>query len=271
MEIGIGLLGPMTATVDTASFLPGAGKPRQVLAMLALRHSRPVQTSRLIEELWGATPPRSALTTLQTYVLQLRRRLGDATERGGTAPKDILATSSGGYLLSIDKEQTDVGRFELLCKRAQQHFDEQDDQAASRLLAQALELWRGPVLSDVRAGRHLEIETMRLTEIRLGAVELRVAAELRLGHHQRLIGELMALAEAHPLHEHLHAQLILALYRSGRTGEALGAFRRLRRTLVTELGLEPGRHVRQLHEAILSGDAERLELEGPPRTALLAS
>ncbi|MFJ2865832.1 BTAD domain-containing putative transcriptional regulator [Kitasatospora sp. NPDC087314] len=244
----------MSARVDGASVLPTAAKPRQVLALLALHPQEIVQIPALIEELWGGTPPVSALTTLQTYILQLRRRLTAALPPGGPGAKEVLVTVPGAYLLAVPVEQTDVGGFERLLPAGRRALGSGDAATASRLLHQALDLWRGPVTADVPHGRRLEIEAMRLEESRLGALELRISADMRLGAHARLLGELTALTARYPLHENLHAQLMLALYRSGRTSEALDVYRALRATLVEELGLEPAAKLQRLHQAMLSAD-----------------
>lgn len=269
MDMEIGLLGPMSATVDGRSMLPSASKPRQVLALLSLRPRYVVQTEVLIEELWGAAPPRSVLTTLQTYVLQLRRGLSQVLPPDGPRAKDVITTSRGGYFLTVGQGSTDVGRFDDLFVRGQRAFRAGDCADASRLLGEALGLWRGPVVADARHGRTLEIESARLEADRLSARELRISAELRLGGHLALLGELTALAGTYPLHERVHGQLMLALHRAGRTAEAVGAFHRLRRTLIEELGLEPTRHIRQLHQALLFPDTVALAHGGRLEEAVL--
>lgn len=269
MDLEIGLLGPMSATVDGRSIVPSASKPRQVLALLSLHPRRVVQTEVLIEELWGSSPPRSVLTTLQTYVLQLRRKLSDVLPGDCPPAKDVLMTSRGGYLLTVDRADTEVGRFDDLFARGQRAFRAGDGAAAARLLRQALGLWRGPVVADARHGRTLEIESARLEADRLSALELRISAELRLGGHLALLGELTALAGTYPLHERLHGQLMLALHRSGRTADALQTFHRLRRTLIEELGLEPTGSIRQLHQALLSPDPAPVASGGALEEALL--
>ncbi|MFC4497977.1 MULTISPECIES: AfsR/SARP family transcriptional regulator [Streptomyces] len=249
--------------------LPSASKPRQVLALLSLHPRRVVQTEVLIEELWGAAPPRSVLTTLQTYVLHLRRKLSEVLPLGGPPAKDVLVTSKGGYLLTIDRTDTEVGRFDDFFVRGQRAFRAGDCVAAAQLLRQALSLWRGPVVADARHGRTLEIESVRLEADHLSARELRISAELRLGGHLALLGELTALAGAYPLHERLHGQLMLALHRAGRTADALEAFHRLRRTLIHELGLEPARNIQQLHQAMLSPDTAPIAQGGVLAEAVL--
>lgn len=255
MDVQIELLGPLSAQVGGVSVLPSAGKPRQILALLALQANQVVSVPALMEEIWGAEPPRSAPTTLQTYILQLRRKLKDAgRNRGVREAKTILVTVHGGYQLAVDPGDVDVHAFEELVGRGQSALRTQDDLAAAKLLGQALDLWRGPALVDVQQGRMVEIEVMRLEESRLGALELRIWADLRLGRHTEVLSELTALTALHSMHETLHAQFMIALYRSGRPGKSLEVFRRLRATLIDELGLEPAPRVQRLHRAILSAD-----------------
>lgn len=255
MDIQIQLLGPMAARMGDVSILPSAGKPRQALALLALQANQVVSVPMLMEEIWGTELPRSAPTTLQTYILQLRRKLNAATPlRSGGPAKTILTTVHGGYRLELPAESIDSHEFVELLGRGQEALRRSDDATAVRLLRQALDLWRGLMLVDVTHGRMLEIEVLRLEESRLGAIELRIAAELRLGRHMELLGELTALAAEHRMHESLHAQLMVALYRAGRPGAALEVFRQLRVTLIDELGLEPCPSLQRLHQAVLNAD-----------------
>ncbi|WP_055528450.1 AfsR/SARP family transcriptional regulator [Streptomyces graminilatus] len=263
MEVRV--LGPFVAQLDHTSVVPSAAKPRQVLALLALHAGQVVTVSTLLDELWGDAPPRTAPATLQTYITQLRRRL--ATALGPTAvrgPKDVLCTRYGGYALDVAGAD-DATEFHRLSTAGQAALRRGADREASVLLHQALALWRGPALADVQIGRALQVETVRLEETRLGALDARIEADIRLGRHAALLGELTALAAQHPLHETVHAQLMLALYRCGRPSHALGAYQRLRQCLVRELGLEPSTRLRRLHQAILRADPV---LESPdPTTA----
>ncbi|MDX3517411.1 AfsR/SARP family transcriptional regulator [Streptomyces scabiei] len=252
MEIRV--LGPLVAQLDHMSVVPSAAKPRQVLALLALHAGQVVTVSTLLDELWGDAPPRTAPATLQTYIRQLRRRLGTvlgpAAVRG---PKDILCTRYGGYALDVAGPD-DATQFQRLSVAGQTALREGSAREASALLHQALALWRGPALADVQIGRALEVETVRLEETRLGALDARIEADMRLGRHAALLGELTALAAQHPLHETVHAQLMLALYRSGRPSHALGIYQRLRQCLIRELALEPSTRLQRLHQAILRAD-----------------
>jgi DNA-binding SARP family transcriptional activator len=213
----IQVLGPLSAEVNGGSIVPTAGKPRQILSLLALYPGRVMPVPTLMEELWGTEPPASALTTLQTYILQLRRRLGTAMGPGApTGAKDILATRHGGYLLQIDKSCVDVNRYEELIRQGRAAYEAGDNEMSAARFGAALDLWTGAPLVDVKLGPVLDIEVMRLQESRLGTVERRIDADLRLGRHTELIAELTELTARHPHHEGLHSQAMLAMYRSGR-------------------------------------------------------
>lgn len=251
----IRVLGPLSAEIDGVSFVPSAGKPRQLLALLALNANQVLPVPTLMEEIWGTEMPRSALTTLQTYILQLRRAIGVALGRdSGLDPKDVLVTRHGGYLLQAPAGAVDAHRFERLIAAGRDALDEGDDLTASATLTEAMAGWTGPALVDVRIGPLLEIELVRLEESRLVALEQRIDADLRLGRHTELITELGTLVARHPLHEVLHAQYMTALYRAGRQVRALEVYQGLRTRLVEELGLEPSVRIRQLHRSILGAD-----------------
>ncbi|QEU77030.1 AfsR/SARP family transcriptional regulator [Streptomyces subrutilus] len=264
----IQVLGPLSAEVNGASIVPTARKPRQILTLLALYPGRVMPVPTLMEEIWGTEPPQSALTTLQTYILQLRRRLG--TAMGPAAPggpagaKDVLATRHGGYLLRIPPQAVDVHAYESLVASGHDRHEHGDDAGAAASLRAALALWQGPALVDVRLGPVLEIEVMRLEESRLATVERRIDADLRLGRHTELIAELTDLTARHPQHEGLHAQAMVALYRSGRQARALDVYRRLRGRLVEDLGVEPSPQLQRLHQAMLAVDPA-LDVPAGPR------
>ncbi|MFD8122694.1 BTAD domain-containing putative transcriptional regulator [Streptomyces albidoflavus] len=266
MEIQV--LGPLNAQVEGVTIVPSAAKPRQILALLALHPGRVVPVATLMEEIWGTRPPQSALTTLQTYILQLRRRLG--TAMGPAAPtgaKDILATRHGGYLLHIPPHHVDAHRHDHLTTQALTAFETGDNHTSAHLYRQALDLWDGPPLVDVRHGPVLEIEALRLEESRLVAVERRIDADLRLGRHNQLIAELTQLTARHPHHEGLQSQAMLALYRAGRQSTALDLYRRLRTRLITELGVEPSPQLQRLHHAMLTVDPQLDTLTTPTPTS----
>jgi SARP family transcriptional regulator, regulator of embCAB operon len=253
--VRINILGPLVAQENSVSLTPSASKPRQILSLLALNANRVISVATLIEEIWGDNPPRSSATTLQTYIFQLRRKLDAALarERRRTA-KDVIVTRHGGYLLLAEPGDVDVHEFERLSNAARSAVDAGDDGLASDLFAQALTLWNGPPLVDVQVGRILEPEVMRLTEARIGVMEGRLTARLRMGRHAELLSELTALTAQYPMHENLCAQFMIALHRSGRSWNALESYRKLRNTMIEELGLEPSPRLRRLHRAVLAGD-----------------
>ena len=227
MEIEV--LGPLDIRLDGTSIVPSAGKPRQILALLALRAGRIVPVPVLMEEIWGDRIPRSAQTTLQTYILQLRRRISAARPdvRRPTA-KDVLSTRFGGYLLSEPVLSSDVGTFQRLTAEGSAALERGEAGLAAEVLGRALGLWHGSALIDVPTGHVLDTEILGIEEARARALELRIEADLRLGRHAELLGELRMLVAQHPMHESFHAQLMIALCRSGHTWRALDVYQQLR-------------------------------------------
>ncbi len=254
MEIKV--LGPLEAMENGVSITPTAGKPRQLLALLAVQAGHVVTVPTLIEELWGMAPPRSALTTLQTYVLQVRRKIDAALRDGNSGAKDVLVTRYGGYTLEVPEENVDIRTYERLATTGQRALEIGRLDSASSLLGSALAVWRGPFLVDVQTGVRLSMEVTRLQESRLGVLESRINADLRLGRHQALLSELAMLTAQYPMHENICGQYMIALYRSGRQWSALEAYRALRGTLTEELGVEPSMRLRRLHSAILNSDSD---------------
>jgi DNA-binding SARP family transcriptional activator len=250
----IKVLGPLDARHNGRSITPSAHKPRQVLALLALQAGHVVTVPSLIEELWGMRPPRSALTTLQTYILQVRRRIGAALGTGPSGPKDVLVTSYGGYLLDVGADEVDALQYERLATAGSRALDVGDYVSGSRLLRSALDLWRGQMLVDVQIGLKLGVEVTRLEESRLCVIEACLDADLRLGRHHALLSELAVLTARNPMHENLCALYMIALHRSGRQWRALDVFKSLRGTLVEELGVEPSNRLQWLQRAILNSD-----------------
>lgn len=273
----IELLGILNVRENGVSITPTAPKPRQALALLALHADQVVPVSSLIDELWAGRPPRSARTTLQTYVLQLRDLISLALEKESAADgsaagrprsaKDVLVTSPGGYMLVSGGGTGDVREFERLAGMGYRALDAGDFQAASPLLREALALWTGPAFADVQTGALLETEARRLEESRLCALEQRIEADLRLGRHRELLADLTMLTSRYRTHENLHAQFMLALYRSGRRSEALDVYQRLRDTLVRGLGLEPSQRLRRLQQSILVAGQETPPLPEPQMAA----
>lgn len=241
------ILGPTEVWDNGTQLQLGGPKQRAVLALLLLDAGRVVSTDRLIDLLWGEQPPPTASTSLQNFISQLRKLLG----------ADVLATKPPGYRLEIDPEQLDLERFRRLVEAAKQG---PPDERAARL-REALALWRGPALADLAFEAFAQNEIARLEELRLAALEEQIQADLDAGGHAELVGELESLVREHPLRERLRAQLMLALYRSGRQVEALQVYHDARRELVDELGIEPSSTLQQLHGAILRQDV-RLDLNG---------
>jgi DNA-binding SARP family transcriptional activator len=251
----IKLLGQLTARLNHRSIVPSAAKPRQVLSLLALNAGRVVTVTTLLEELWGDHPPRSAQTTLQTYVLQLRRLIAKALgDSSGRAAKDVLTTRHGGYSLVVPPEAVDVHAFRALARSGRTAQELGNDREAASLLGDALDLWLGAALLDVPHGRVLDLEISSLEQARMTALEQRIEADLRLGRHGELLSELFTLVARHPMHENLYGLLMVALYRAGHTARALEAFQQLRGVLIADLGLEPSPRVQRIHRAILSRD-----------------
>jgi DNA-binding SARP family transcriptional activator len=234
------ILGPLEARRDGMPLPIGGQKQRALLAALLVRAREVVSTDRLIDDLWGEDPPRTAATSLQNFVSQLRKALG----------ADALVTRAPGYLLDIPLGSLDAERFEAALSEARTREPAQ----RLELLAGALELWRGEPLAEFAYAPFAQAEIRRLDEIRLVALEERIDAELALGREQEVIGELETLVGQNPLRERLRAQLMLALYRSGRQAEALQAYQAARMALVEGLGIEPGPALQRLQASILRQD-----------------
>ncbi|MBB5938896.1 AfsR/SARP family transcriptional regulator [Streptomyces zagrosensis] len=248
---------------------PRAAKLRIVLASLLVRAHRVVSVDALTDELWGDAPPRTPTATLQVYVSHLRKTLRAADPRHG---RDALVTQSPGYLLRPQPGQLDLTEFEELHDRGHRALEHGDYAAASDLHRRALALWRGPMLADTPHGALLGGAATWGWQVRTSALEQRIRADLQLGRHHELIGELRALVSEHPLREELHAHLMLALFRAERQAEALQVFASLRGTLIDELGTEPGPPLQRLHRRILGDDPELLvsgRAAAPPSSALL--
>jgi DNA-binding SARP family transcriptional activator/streptogramin lyase len=251
------VLGPLEVFDGERAVLIGAGKRRSLLALLLLHSNEVVSAERLIDELWGAQPPATAAKGLQVYVSQLRKEIQPHNvERDG----QILVTRSNGYLLQVRADEVDVHRFERELSAGEQALAAGELDRAAERLRHGLAMWRGPPLADFAYEPFAQQEIARLEDLRLMAIEQRVEADLALGLHARVVGELEALVREHPLRERLRGQLMLALYRCGRQAEALEAYRACRRLMTDELGLEPGPALRDLEAAIL---AQRPELAAP--------
>jgi DNA-binding SARP family transcriptional activator len=226
------ILGPLEV-VDDGRPLELGQQQRALLVLLLLEANRVVSSDRLILALWEDDPPDTAQKALQVHVSNLRKRLG----------RDRIVTKAPGYSIRVEADELDLDRFERLAG------------GGGRLqLVEALALWRGRPLEEFAQRRFALSEIDRLEERRLAVLEQRIEADLAVGKQAELIPELESLVAQHPLKERLRAQLMLALYRSGRQAEALEAYQDARRALVDELGIEPGHELRELHQAILRQD-----------------
>jgi DNA-binding SARP family transcriptional activator len=236
------ILGPLDVRDGDQAVELAGGRQRALLALLVLNRNETVSTDRIVEELWGEQSPQTAPKVIQNHVSQLRRGLGDG----------LLVTEGSGYKLRLEPGSLDVDRFEELLADGRNALERGDAESAADLLRQALALWRGTPLADVSFEPFAQAEIARLEERRLVALEERIEADLALGRHDDLVGELEALIVKNPLRERLRGQLMLALYRSGRQSEALAAYQDARGKLVEELGIEPGRHLRDLQQSVLN-------------------
>ena len=252
------MLGPLEVWEGDESLPLGGAKQRALLALLLLNANRVVARDRLIDELWGEEPPATAVTTVQVYVSRLRKLLGE----------DVLVTRPPGYVLAADPETIDLQRFARLLGEGREALAGGDAAHAARTLRDALDLWRGPALSEFDE-RFAHLEAGRLEDLHRAAVEERIEADLALGRHADLIGELEVLIDHHPYRERLRGLLILALYRAGRQADALDVYQQTRVAMVDELGLEPGQALQRLEKAILLQDPS-LDLAAVPATSVPA-
>ncbi|MFG1706570.1 BTAD domain-containing putative transcriptional regulator [Nonomuraea sp. M3C6] len=257
------VLGTLRVLDSGRDVTPTAPKLRQVLTFLLLRRNNIVQTTELIDELWGENPPSSALSTLQTYIYKLRKILSNDKV---DSLEEILQTQSWGYMLMVDQDELDLNQFERLLGDGVAALKRNETEKAARSLAEALSLWRGLALADVAAGNLLSAYVASLEESRLRALELRLESDLRLGRHREVVGELKHMVSVHPLHEAFYTQLMNALHRSGRRWEALEVYQRLRATLVEEVGIEPSADTQRLHQSLLAEETTARPAKVVPAT-----
>lgn len=239
--VEFGVLGPLQVDGEDVG-LPA--KLRALLAALLLQANRVVPVDTLIDAIWGESSPASAKVTLQGYVRRLRQRLGSRR----------IITRFPGYLIAVPSGELDLDAFASHYDRGLTAAATGDWLAASRMLTAGLALWRGDPLADVQSELLQQSEVPRLTELRLLAIESRVEADLRLGRHAELVAELRHLVSREPMRETLHGQLMLALYRCGRRGDALAVYRHIDRMLRDDLGVSAGSQLRQLHARMLAAD-----------------
>ena len=249
------ILGPLEVWDGGGEVSLGGPKPRALLAVLLLHPNEVVSADRLIDELWGEDSPERAAAALRVNVSRLRKAL----------PQDLLTTRSPGYLVRVGPDELDLHRFERLVDEGRSLLARGLAADASERLRDALSLWRGPALADFAYETFAQAANARLEEIKLAAIEVRIDADLVLGRHDELVGELQALVGENPLRERLQMSLMTALYRSGRQAEALDAYKDARRALVDELGIDPSPALQELERAILRQDAA-LGVETPAST-----
>jgi len=242
--IEYGILGPVEVSVDGRVIEIGGPRLHKLLAILLLHANEPVSRGILFHDLWGDQPPADARGSLEVYISRLRKALGSP----------VLLTRPGAYCLRVDDGQLDARRFEQLVGRGRDELAAGAPGPAAESLRAALRLWRGPVFGDLSGESFAQVEAGRLEELRLGATEDRIDADLALGRHVDVVSDLQALIAEHPLRERLHGQLMLALYRGGRQAESLSAYLVARQMMVRELGLEPGPALQRLESAILRQD-----------------
>jgi DNA-binding SARP family transcriptional activator/sugar lactone lactonase YvrE len=248
------LLGPLEARLDGESLLLGGGRQRALLAVLLLHANEAVSREQLIEGVWGARRPTTIAAALNVHLSKVRKLLA----AGGT---DVaLVTAPHGYILRIDSERLDLYCFERLLRDGRQALLAGDPEDAAATLDRALALWRGPPLAELALDPSVDAAIGWLCELRLSGLEDRFEAGLQLGRHTELVPELEGFVREHPLHERARAQLMVALYRSGRQSDALQTYREARRLLAGELGLDPGPELQRLERAILVQDPA---LSGP--------
>jgi DNA-binding SARP family transcriptional activator/Tfp pilus assembly protein PilF len=250
----LAVLGPLSVQPEDSEITVPAAKQRALLAGLLVRANQVTSFDELAAIVWDAAPPATARVSLRNYVKCLRGLLGPAVGAR-------IITRDPGYLISLDDDELDILRFRALCRQGGAAVRAADWKRTAAVLTEALALWRGTPLADIPSETLLRDAVPQLERLRLQAVEWRVDADLNLGRHADLVLELQSLVSEHPLHERFHAQLLLALYRSGRAAEALVAYEHARRLLADQLGADPGPCLRHLHEQILRADKE---LAAPP-------
>jgi peptide/nickel transport system substrate-binding protein len=260
MSFTFRILGPLEVLDGDRVVALGGLRQRALLAMLVLRANEVVATDRLIDELWGESPPPTARQTVQVYVSQLRRAL-----RADGAPDGAIETRTPGYLLHIGAGRLDLDRFEALFAAGRDALAAGDPGTAAATLREALALWRGPPLADFAYERFAQRSISLLEERRLACIEERIEADLQLARHADLVGELQALVGQYPLRESLRGQLMVALNGSGRQAEALECYAAGRRVLIDELGIEPGTALRDLEMRILHQDPALIPIRGTAR------
>ena len=245
------ILGHLEALDEGRVVTPRGAKQRALLALFLVHANETLSTDWLIEGLWGERPPTTAAKTVQVHVSHLRKALALGVGNGADG---VILTRGRGYELRLDPRQLDSRRFEALVVEGRGELAEGRPERAVSTFEVALSLWAGPALADLAHEPFAQREIARLDDLRVAALEQLIAAQLELGRHEEVVPQLEALIREHPYRERYRAQLMLALYRSDRQAEALQAYHDARRTLVEQLGIEPGDRLRELEHAILAQD-----------------
>lgn len=247
-SVAFGLLGPLCVTDgDGAAIRVPAAKQRIIMAALLLRANKTVSGGQLSDALWGDSPPPNAVAVVRTYVARLRRTLGQSGAR--------LVSRAAGYAIEVrESGELDLVELEHFRADSREAVEKRHWGRAAQLSREALSLWRGAPLEDIPSVTLHRSDGVRLSELQLQLATTQIDAELHLGREHYVIAEIQRLAGEHPLCEHIQAQLMLAYYRCGRQAEALEVYRKVRASLVQELGVEPGPELRQTHQYILAAD-----------------
>jgi DNA-binding SARP family transcriptional activator len=255
------VLGPLGISRGDVDVAPTARRPRQALALLLLNYSRVVLTGTVIDEVWGVDAPKTAPAAVQSCVVQLRKALAEVTGmHRDTVADELLRTTRNGYEFVAESTQLDLRTYHQLERAGIAAMADGDLVTAAQAFREALSLWRGPALADIEPGPIIRAEVAGLEQSRATMLHHRIELELRLGRHREILGELAALVSHDRFSEDLHAQFIIALYRSGHRVRALEAFHRLSRDMVNKFGLEPSPKLHELRQAVLTSDPELDEM-----------
>ncbi|MFJ5266239.1 BTAD domain-containing putative transcriptional regulator [Streptomyces sp. NPDC088387] len=264
------VLGPIDVRVQGRDVTPSAPKQRQVLALLVARANHRVSVPALLNEVWDGEPPRTATTALQTYIGAIRKALATAS---GTGAREIadhrLVTDGNGYVLRLADDEWDRPRFESLVLEARGLLERREAHTAGEVLGRALAMWRGAPFCNVRHGSRLTAQARVLNEAHLAACEARIDALLLCRRFQEAIGAAVALVGDHPYHENVHAQLMRALYASGRRAAALEVYQSLRRRMTDDLGIPPSPSTTTLHHVMLQDSPDQTYLAAAGAGTLL--
>ncbi|WP_067900825.1 AfsR/SARP family transcriptional regulator [Actinomadura chibensis] len=249
VSFNVRLLGPLTILSQGRDFTPSAPKVLQVFALLALRANKIVPTDTLIEELWDENPPRSANTTVQTYIYQIRRILERA--KVGEDDDEPLVTKMPGYILRIRPADLDLHLFDALAAEGRELYEQREYFRSIKALEQALDLWSEGPLSNVKLGPRLLPQVINLRERYRSILQMCIRAKAACGMQADIIADLQELRLTFPYDEWIHEQLILALWQNGRRSDAMGVYRSLREVLSSQLGIDPSPEIEKIHAELL--------------------